>query len=215
MKQHRQSTFALTLMTVAAFSVTAWANSAVAGKPAKTIKELSEKGYTYNVFRSEANGLGHDAAIVAIVQTREAPGVVHGLVFLQTKEQDHRGKGMVCAHADPRPSDANINGNDKAPPDMSLECHQHVKGYKETLRVGTLDSEFCSDLRARFDNVIKKDPGKAETLYTEGKNPIVTQDECNKHTSGGECVCYQIEHEGRTLKIMAPPNSGSGSGGHN
>ena len=136
MAEHRKSTAALKLVTVAALTVTACAGSAVADRPAKTIQELSEAGNVFEVFRARTDRPEHQAAIVAIVQTREEPGMIHGLVFLQTGGRGHAGKGMICAHSDPRT-------------DGALECHQHIGRVNETLTVGGIDSEFCSNLRIR------------------------------------------------------------------
>ena len=204
MTKHRQSTFALTLMSVTALVVAAWTSSAIADKPAKTIQELSEKRYMYDVFRRQANRPEHQAALIAVVQTLEGSQVMHGLIFLQTKEEGHHGKGIVCGHSDPRPSRANSEGQSMESTDAALECHQHIGGLKETLTIGAIDSAFCETLRRNID-------GNADRHTPDGKNPVAKPGECKNKYSKGGCVCYEIEDD----KPDFPPNSGSGTGGHN
>jgi hypothetical protein len=210
MTKHRQSTFALTLMSVTALVVAAWTSSAIADKPAKTIQELSEKRYMYDVFRRQANRPEHQAALIAVVQTLEGSQVMHGLIFLQTKEEGHHGKGIVCGHSDPRPSRANSEGQSMESTDAALECHQHIGGLKETLTIGAIDSEFCDDLRQR---VTLDDDHRTP----DGKNPIATPEECSEMDPPRNCVCYEIKHEPPRDGVGpdSPPNSGSGTGGHN
>jgi hypothetical protein len=88
--------------------------------------------------------------------------------------------------------------------DASLECHQHIRGLKETLTIGAIDSEFCNDLRKSIEVEVSKDEKKKDALYTADKkmNPVATPEECKEEPPDGN------------VRLMAPPNSGSGTGGH-
>jgi len=219
MKKHRQGTSVLALTGVAMFVVTASPSPADADVSATAAQEFGENSYTYDVFRSQARAPGHEAALIAAVLTRDRPEIMHGLVFLQTSGEGHAGKGIVCEHADPRPRRTIIEGESMLSTDASIECHQHIRGTKETLTIGALDSEFCNDLRQSIENEVDKDSSKKDSLYTAvtkedpvAINPVATKEECKKKYD--VCVCYDIKHEPPDPTDI-PPNSGSGTGGHN
>ena len=191
MKQHRQSTGAMALMTVAALMVTAWASSAVADGLAQSVLDLAKQGFIFEVFQTEKGSQEHQGAIIAVLLTRIDPEVKHGLVFLQTAEPV-MGQGMVCALSEPLPNDG------------ALRCSQKVGKYTETLTIGAIDSAFCETLRRNID-------GNADRHTPDGKNPVAKPGECKNKYSKGGCVCYEIEDD----KPDFPPNSGSGTGGHN
>jgi len=164
-------------------------------------KDLA-KGSPYRVFLSQKPRKEHQEAIIAVVQTRTKPNAAYGLVFLQTKETNHIGLGIVCE-------------NSEAREDSALECHQTVGDKKETLRVGAIGSKFCDDLKKEIKRCVDEDQTRKKHLYTsDGENPIV--DECNP----GPCICFQISHNDAPVCPPevgpdAPPNSGTGTGGHN
>jgi hypothetical protein len=215
MKEHRQSTAATALMTLAAFATSAWASSAVADESATAAQEFGDKSYMYEVFRSQARAPGHEAALIAAVLTREDPDIMHSLIFLQTAGEGHVGKGIVCEHADPRLRRTIKEGESILSTDASLECHQHIRGLKETLTIGAIDSEFCNDLRQSIEDEVSNDSNKKDSLYSAGKkNPVATKEECDKMVPPRRCVCYDIKHEPPDPTDV-PPNSGSGTGGHN
>jgi hypothetical protein len=215
MKQHRQKTAGLALMTVAAFIVTAWASFAVADGSTKKLQEITEKGYIYDVFRRQSNRPEHESALITVVQTRVQTRknfeIMHGLVFLQTMGESQHGKGIVCGHSDPRSRSTSNEGASFESTDSALECHQHIGGVKETLTIGALDSEFCGELRQRVNL-------DEDHLTPLGKNPVATPEECTeKYGEEGECVCYEIKQEPPSDgdgDLLNPPNSGSGTGGH-
>jgi hypothetical protein len=195
MKQHRQSTAAMSLVTVAALVVTAWASSAVADDPAPSLLDLPEQGLIFEVFRRERSREGHQGMKIVVVQTRTKPPVAYGLVFLQTGD-GVRGQGIICESRDLK-----RNG--------FLECSQQLEDYEEILKIGAIDSEFCNKLRGDLE-------GNPNRQTPNGKNPVAEKNECKKE----KCICYDVEHrppddENPNPRLLAPPNSGSGTGGHN
>jgi hypothetical protein len=195
MKQHRLSTAAMTLMTVAAFIVTAWASSAVADDPAKLLRDLPERGLLFDVFLHERDRPGHKGMKIVVVQTETVPGVEYGLIFLQFGGGMY-GKGIIC-----KPLNLYLDG--------SLECEHKLEGYTETLRIGAIESNFCDDLSLR----IHRDHPNRRTA--NGENPVATKAEECPHD---KCICYDVKHappDDKGAVPKGPPNSGSGTGGHN
>jgi hypothetical protein len=202
MKQHRLSTAAMTLVTVAALVVTAWASSAVADQHAGTRWALAQQGMEYEVFRRRDDRPEHQGALVYVIQTRKSPqDIAHGLVFLQTRGSAH-GEGFVRGICEPMQND------------RSLKCHQDIGNSTETMIIGAINSKACKELRKRNEKMASKakTPEDREKLQTpEGKNPVATPEECGEtHPKG--CVCYDISSDDTR---DFPPNSGSGTGGHN
>ena len=200
MKQHRQSTAAMALMTVAAFIVIGWASSVVAEEPAGTTWALSQQGVKYEVFRRRDDRPGHHGAFIYIVQTRMPPEeIAHGVVFLQTRGSVH-GEGFVRGTCTPMKDD------------KSLTCEQKIGKATETLIVGAINSQACIELRKKNEEMVgaAKPQDKKKLRSPDGKNPVATPEECSDTHPRG-CICYDISNG--TMDI--PPNSGSGTGGHN
>jgi hypothetical protein len=205
MKDHLKSTASLALMAVAALVMTAWASSAVADdekEPAGTTWALSQQGAKYEVFRHRDDRPEHLGSLIYIVQTRTtAENIAHGLVFLQTSGS-YTGEGFVSWKCVP----------DKD--DYSLTCDQDIEEIKETLIIGAINSEACEKIRKKNQDMAsaEKDEKKLKKLLTpDGKNPVSTTEECGEtHPKG--CVCYDISSDDTR---DFPPNSGSGTGGHN
>jgi hypothetical protein len=203
-KQNPTTHARISIPVVALFAI-AWSWPAFGQGPVSLAKNLS-KGGPYHVFLSQNPRKEHQEAIVAVVQTSKDPNAPPALVFLQTKERGHIGKGMVCVEAKERE-------------DSALECHQTVGDKIETLRVGAIGSKFCNHLKDQIDACVKQNSNARQDLYTsDDKNPIATSDECtNDAHPKRECVCYEINHGGPVCSLGAafPPNSGTGTGGHN
>lgn len=192
MKQHRQSTVAMALTTVAALVVTAWASVSVADDSTPPILDVPEQGLLFDVFRREKRNQDHQGMKIAIVQTRTDPEVTYGLIMLQTGD-GVRGQGIIC-----EPLVLISDG--------SRQCEQTLVGKKEIVRIDVVGSEFCEALRNDLE-------GKPNRRTPNNENPVASTSEC----SNTSCICYDVVHKtsGQTKSLVDPPNSGSGTGGHN
>lgn len=207
MAKQSPTIYARTSIAVVAVFTIAWSWPAFGQEPVSLAKKLS-KDSPYTVFLSQNSRKEQQEAVIAVVvQASVDPNTGPALVFLQTRETGHIGKGMVCEDAKERE-------------DSALECHRAVGDTTETLRVAAIGSVFCNKLNDEIEACVAAQPDKKKDLYTSGgTNPIVDPNKCknNEHPKR-ECVCYEISHNGLPVCTPGhglPPNSGSGTGGHN
>jgi hypothetical protein len=207
MAKQSPKVYARASIAVVAILTIAWGWPAFGDEPERLMNKLS-KSSPYTVFLSQNPRREQQEAIIAVVvQASNDPNAGPALVFLQTMGNGHIGKGMVCEDAKERE-------------DSALECHRTVGSTTETLRVAAIGSKFCTDVRDQIEACVKKDQTKKGFLYTSGgDNPIIDPNKCkNSQHPERECVCYEISHNGSPVCTPGhglPPNSGTGTGGHN
>jgi len=153
------------------------------------------KGYIFRVWMRQTDK--HEGAAVAVVQTaanNDPKKNEYGLMFLQRNEAaGESGQGMLCQRATRLKKKSNATLDDDA-----LTCSQDVGTTHETLTVGALSSEYCADLKSHQ------------------KKKVATDAECQAEFPANDrlCICYEIKHTAiQGAGGMAPPTSGSGSGG--
>ena len=204
MANQNPNVYARASIAVVAIFTIAWSWPAFGQGNVPFARDLA-KGSPYHVFLSQNPRKEQQEAVIAVVQTRTGSDAAYGLVFLQTRETNQIGLGMVCERA-------------KVGEGSALECDQTVGGRTEILRVAAIGSEFCNSLRDQIETCVTNDPSKKKDLYTTDlKNPIAIPNDCkDEEHPNRKCVCYEIDHGGDVCSLGHdfPPNSGTGTGGH-